>query len=81
MLLSPPQDVDGDDLKLEDFDVPLREWIALSKVERQVSKRFSKFLGSYADAVSGEKVYPRKIGDMCAGAPLPALPSSCSVSS
>ncbi len=75
------QDVDGDDIKIEEHgDVPLREWIALSKIERQITKRFCKFLNNFTPPVfdalgrpvpaasNGERVYPRRISDMCSGA-------------
>jgi DNA replication licensing factor MCM2 len=58
------QDVDGDDIKIEEFDVPLREWIALTKVERQITKRFGAFLNKFGEA-QGDRVYPRRINDMC----------------
>ena len=60
--------MDGDDIKIEEYDVPLREWIALGKVERQIAKRFTRFLTSYAERESAERVYPRRINDMCSGA-------------
>lgn len=45
--------------------MPLREWIAQPKVERQIGKRFARFLAVFADS-SGDRVYARSIDDMCA---------------
>ena len=59
--------MDGDDIKIEEYDVPLREWLALGKVERQVAKRFTRFLNTYATPHDNERVYPRRISDLCSG--------------
>jgi DNA replication licensing factor MCM2 len=68
------QDVDGDDIRIEEFDGPLREWIAQAKVERQIKKRFARFLNNFP-AGETAKVYPRRINDLCASASR-ALPAS-----
>jgi hypothetical protein len=65
--------VDGDDLRIEEFDGPLREWLAQGKVERQIQKRFARFLnhfptGRTEDGQERPKVYPRRINDLCASA-------------
>ncbi len=57
--------MDGDDI--EDFDVPLHEWIAQAKVERQIKMRFARFLNTFTLG-SGEKVYPRRIDELCSSA-------------
>jgi hypothetical protein len=61
------QDVDGDDIRIEEFDGPLREWIAQAKVERQIKKRFARFLNNFPTGETA-KVYPRRINDLCASA-------------
>jgi hypothetical protein len=65
------QDVDGDDLRIEDFEGPLREWIAQAKVERQIKKRFARFLNRFTQGPEENpvRVYPRKINELCASAP------------
>ena len=63
-----PQDIDGDDLKLDDFDCPLREWLSEEKVKRAVKKKFGKFLVDYKAQRNNEKVYVAKIVNMCEGA-------------
>jgi hypothetical protein len=64
------QDVDGDDLRIEDFEGPLREWIAQAKVERQIKKRFARFLNRFTQGPEENpvRVYPRKINELCASA-------------
>ena len=61
------QDVDGDDIRIEEFDGPLREWLAQAKVERQVKKRFARFLNQFP-AGEAAKVYPRRINELCSSA-------------
>ena len=65
-----PQDVDGDDLRIEDCEGPLREWIAQAKVERQIKKRFARFLNRFTTGPEENpvRVYPRKINELCASA-------------
>ena len=64
------QDVDGDDIRIDEFQGPLREWIAQAKVERQIKKRFSRFLNAYTlgPEENAVRVYPRKINELCASA-------------
>jgi len=63
--------VDGDDIRIEDFEGPLREWIAQAKVERQIKKRFARFLNRFTTGEdSTRRVYPAKINQLCAGAHL-----------
>jgi hypothetical protein len=61
------QDVDGDDIRIEEFDGPLPEWIAQAKVEQQVKKRFARFLNNFQVGETA-KVYPRRMNDLCASA-------------
>lgn len=49
---------------LENFDVPLREWIALEGPRNEVKRRFKHFLRSYMDR-SGDTVYDSRITRMC----------------
>lgn len=52
-------------MNIEDFDVPLREWISQAKVERQIRKRFASFLATFAGTERGERVYHSRITEMC----------------
>ena len=65
---TPPQA--GDHIRIEDVDVPLREWLAQAHIERQVKKRFARFLNRFTcgagDAACRE--YARKLDALCAGA-------------
>ena len=50
--------------------MPLREWIAQAKVEKQVKKRFARFLNRFTLGTGDAawRVYPRAINDLCASA-------------
>ncbi|KAL7581188.1 hypothetical protein ACA910_005976 [Epithemia clementina (nom. ined.)] len=74
------EDLDGDDqVNLEAFDVPLREWIAQDRTRREIARKFRVFLrhfestGDYNNNSNnlrqhrrGRGVYEQKIRTMCA---------------
>lgn len=66
------EDLDGEDqVNLEAFDVPLREWIAQDRTRREIQRRFRAFLRHFTpeDDQSrrrGNGVYEQKIRAMCA---------------
>ena len=71
------EDLDGDDqVNLEAFDVPLREWIAQDRTRREISRKFRVFLRHFENSTGqynsttrqrrGRGVYERKIRTMCA---------------
>ena len=71
------EDLDGDDqINLEAFDVPLREWIAQDRTRREIQRRFRAFLRHFTedDGNSGPRqrrrrgngIYEEKIREMCA---------------
>ena len=70
------EDLDGDDqVNLEAFDVPLREWIAQHRTRREIQRKFRAFLrhftGEPVDQQSqrrrrGNGMYEQKIRAMCA---------------
>jgi DNA replication licensing factor MCM2 len=60
-------DFDEDDIQfaLDDFNVPLKEWIAQERPRREIKKRFRNFIRMYVD--EGENnVYEERIRAMCA---------------
>ena len=69
------EDLDGDDqVNLEAFDVPLREWIAQDRTRREIQRRFRAFLRHYTGQPDeeltrrrrGNGIYEQKIRAMCA---------------
>ena len=71
------EDLDADDqVNLEAFDVPLREWIAQDRTRREISRKFRVFLRHFESTEAdyntntrqrrGRGVYERKIRTMCA---------------
>lgn len=69
------EDLDGDDqVNLEAFDVPLREWIAQDRTRREIQRRFRAFLRHYTGPSEddnnrrrrGNGMYEQKIRAMCA---------------
>lgn len=72
------EDLDGDDqINLEAFDVPLREWIAQDRTRRELQRKFRSFLKHYTGEVINEEdntrrrkrgngIYEQKIRAMCA---------------
>jgi DNA replication licensing factor MCM2 len=72
------EDLDGDDqINLEAFDVPLREWIAQDRTRRELQRKFRSFLRHYTgEAINeedatrrrkkGNGIYEQKIRAMCA---------------
>ena len=71
------EDLDGDDqINLEAFDVPLREWIAQDRTRREIQRRFRAFLRHFTEENSstgqrqrrrrGNGIYEEKIREMCA---------------
>ena len=72
------EDLDGEDqVNLEAFDVPLREWIAQERTRREIQRRFRSFLRHFTgepmdeeDATRrrkrGNGIYEQKIKAMCA---------------
>lgn len=69
------EDLDGDDqVNLEAFDVPLREWIAQDRTRREIQRRFRAFMRHYTGETGEENVrrrrgngiYEQKIRAMCA---------------
>ena len=61
------EDMD-DEVNLEAFDVPLREWLAQDRTRRAVQKRFKSFLNSYSsadeDRTSNRRIYVDRIRSM-----------------
>jgi DNA replication licensing factor MCM2 len=69
------EDLDGDDqVNLEAFDVPLREWIAQDRTRREIQRKFRAFLRHYTGEAEDENtrrrrgngIYEQKIRAMCA---------------
>lgn len=67
------EDLDGDDqINIEAFDVPLREWIAQERTRREIQRKFRAFLRHYTEDDAGERrrrgngIYEHKIRSMCA---------------
>lgn len=77
------EDLDGEDqVNLEAFDVPLREWIAQDRTRREIQRRFRAFLRHYTGGTAagtggeqeestqrrrrGNGMYEQKIRAMCA---------------
>jgi hypothetical protein len=67
------EDVDADDqINLEAFDVPLREWIAQDRTRKEVSRKFRAFLKNFTPQApltkknNGMGYYEVKIRTMCA---------------
>ncbi|CAB9515972.1 licensing factor MCM2 [Seminavis robusta] len=72
------EDLDGEDqINLEAFDVPLREWIAQDRTRRELQRKFRSFLRHYTGEVGNEDdparrrkrgngIYEQKIRAMCA---------------
>jgi DNA replication licensing factor MCM2 len=60
-------DFDEDDIQfaLDDFDVPLKEWIAQERPRREIKKRFRNFIRMYLDE-GHNNVYDERIRAMCA---------------
>ncbi|RLN86630.1 hypothetical protein BBJ28_00020514 [Nothophytophthora sp. Chile5] len=54
-------DGDDDPFNLENFGVPLREWIASERPRNEIKRRFKNFLNSFADSKTGRLVYHEKI--------------------
>jgi DNA replication licensing factor MCM2 len=75
------EDLDGEDqVNLEAFDVPLREWIAQDRTRREIQRRFRAFLRHFTPDDDqrrrrGNGIYEQKIRSMCA-ANLSTLPVS-----
>lgn len=71
---SEEEDLDGDDqVNLEAFDVPLREWIAQDRTRREIQRKFRAFLRHYTGEQEenvrrrrGNGMYEQKIRGMCA---------------
>lgn len=68
------EDLDGEDqVNLEAFDVPLREWIAQDRTRREIQRRFRAFLRHYTGESDeehtrrrrGNGIYEQKIRAMC----------------
>jgi DNA replication licensing factor MCM2 len=70
------EDEDVEEVNMEAFDVPLREWIAQDRTRREIQRRFRKFLSTFrepsaADAAGGRHlkgpvVYEQRIKKMAA---------------
>lgn len=67
------EDLDGEDqVNLEAFDVPLREWIAQDRTRREIQRRFRAFLRHYMGEPDeqrrrrGNGIYEQRIRAMCA---------------
>jgi DNA replication licensing factor MCM2 len=68
------EDFDGDDqINLETFDVPLREWIAQERTRLEIQRKFRAFLRHYTGQEDennrrrrGNGIYEQKIRAMCA---------------
>jgi len=69
------EDLDGEDqVNLEAFDVPLREWIVQDRTRREIQRRFRAFLRHFTPEDNapnerrrrGNGVYEQKIRTMCA---------------
>jgi len=54
----------GGIVNLEDFQGPLRDWLAKEEVQIEVRRRFKDFITSFVDEM-GETVYTKKISTMC----------------
>eukprot|EP01041_Mallomonas_annulata_P002923 gene2923-5737_t len=52
------------EVNLEAFDVPLREWIIQDRTRREIQNRFRKFLLFFRRRNENELVYPPRIRDM-----------------
>ena len=55
------QDYVEQEVNLEAFDVPLREWIAQDRTRREIKNRFRKFLLLFSKRNETKLVYPPKI--------------------
>ena len=56
-----------EEVNMEAFDVPLREWIAQDRTRREIQRRFRLFLSSFREPSSGKRgplVYEQKIKNM-----------------
>lgn len=67
------EDLDADDqVNLEAFDIPLREWIAQDRTRREIQRKFRAFLKNFtpesptAKRRNGNGTYEIKIKTMCA---------------
>jgi DNA replication licensing factor MCM2 len=67
------EDLDADDqVNIEAFDVPLREWIAQDRTRREIQRKFRAFIKNFtpenptAKRRNGNGTYERKIRTMCA---------------
>ena len=67
------EDLDGDDqINIEAFDVPLREWIAQGQTRREIQRKFRAFLRHFTEEDAGERrrrgngIYEQRIRSMCA---------------
>jgi DNA replication licensing factor MCM2 len=68
------EDLDGDDqINIEAFDVPLREWIAQDRTRREIQRKFRAFLRHFTPEHGGDRsrrkangMYEQKIKSMCA---------------
>jgi len=72
------EDLDGEDqINLEAFDVPLREWIAQDRTRREIQRKFRSFLRHYTEEPvneddptrrrkRGNGIYEQRIRAMCA---------------
>ena len=58
------EDEEGEPVDLENFDVPLREWVSTDAPRNEIKRRFRNFLRSYEDK-AGNAVYARRILVMC----------------
>ena len=75
---SEEEDLDGEDqINLEAFDVPLREWIAQDRTRKEIQRKFNSFLRHYTGEPVNEEdttrrrkrgngIYEQKIRAMCA---------------
>lgn len=55
-------------LNIEEYSQPLRTWLEVDGVGRQVKQRFLRFLRSFKDE-HGDLLYPKLVSEMCRGAP------------
>lgn len=55
------------EVNLEAFDVPLREWIAQDRTRREIQNKFRKFLLNFrkSNDLRNDIIYPPKISSMC----------------
>jgi DNA replication licensing factor MCM2 len=70
------EDLDGDDqINIEAFDVPLREWIAQDRTRREIQRKFRAFLRHFTEEDMnncdqrrrrGNGIYEQRIRAMCA---------------